>query len=677
MAWHQGYALSQTLFTSLHMYSLLTNYYRPLGHVVFKKMSSKHNKDDHVLISKVLRAFCIGVIKSCDAVIQEITSEHYYEEEDFVTQTFAQYMLNDSDLDHVVAEIQSALDHLHAQGLSDHVEDALRCRLELRIHLLTAFEPLTLVDMVDKTESWTAVLDTLARVNDTVRLGQTRPDLFSERVQRHLASNSPPTPMIKTTWDEAYPRLQQMANDNIEAYRLMTIDSPSPLNLTVSFDCRILANLSKLTKHLAQRFAWDFSSRNPQPFTYSRAVMQGLLFKGAKVLAKTPHLDLLLEDIRSLVLVGDPLLDPANWQVELPSDPRYQSARHIDEFMSKAMDEYTNIPRMVLQNRCRMRRTFCQSVSILDGLQAEAENADAQLHELSGNASSSPQDHFYPLAAWAYFHKLRVIEWSVQLGFELEVYQHQELAHMYRFLGFVAHTRADHLSHIDLYLHLRKRTRQVNVHKQRKDDHDNSSDVIATQITTSQATLAFLAAQATLTADLASALSSLYALCTSLHLIKTPASSEESYSTAPLRHEVRMKPYLPIGTPTLPSHSDLDFATSLSATSSITSVLETISARLASAKKALATVKATSPDIGHYKGCEVGFKKEVQGILGSIIAAGLSVAVIKKVVVEEMKVKKVGDLEGRRDEVDKRIKVEDIAEKRFLSLWAVPKIVGV
>lgn len=216
------------------MYSLLTPYYRPLNTIVFNPKRASSEQPDP-LISSVLRAFCLGIIKSCDAVIQEITSEHYYEEEDFVTQTFTQYMLNDVTHEDVIAELLNALDILEAQDLSGDIKEALEQRLQLRIHLLEVLESLSLVEVVDKTEIWKAVLDSVHKVNDTGKLGKARPDLFSERVQRHLASNTPPTPMIKTSWEEAYPRFKRMAEDNIEAHRFASIENPSPLNVTVSF----------------------------------------------------------------------------------------------------------------------------------------------------------------------------------------------------------------------------------------------------------------------------------------------------------------------------------------------------------------------------------------------------------------------------------------------------------
>jgi len=37
----------------------------------------------------------------------------------------------------------------------------------------------------------------------------------------------------------------------------------------------------------------------------------------------------------------------------------------------------------------------------------------------------------FPLSSWVYYHKLRQLEWIVQLGFELHIYQDSELAGMY------------------------------------------------------------------------------------------------------------------------------------------------------------------------------------------------------------------------------------------------------
>lgn len=328
--------------------------------------------------------------------------------------------------------------------------------------------------------------------------------------------------------------------------------------------------------------------------------------------------------------------------------------------------EYINIPRMLLQNRCRTRRTFSQSIAILDGLQAEAEQADSQLHQLFPSSPSpvDPSFQFYPLAAWSYFHKLRIMEWTISLGLELEVYLPAELAITYRFLAFVAHIRREHLSHIDAFLRLRQR-------KYKK----TGNTAVAEQIAKSQATLHSLTHQATLTAELASALSSLYALLNSLSRIPQPPKTDV-YGNEALRWELRMKPFLPIGTPTLPSHTAIEAVTNLTSASSFSAVFTTITSRLNDAKAALAAIKTVTPEHGNYVGCEEAVKSETQGVLGTIVAAGLAVALVKKAV-EGLGLQRVGDVEGKEEEVEKVLKVQSVDAKRWAVGWVVPKVGGV
>lgn len=217
-----------------------------------------------------------------------------------------------------------------------------------------------------------------------------------------------------------------------------------------------------------QRFTHDFTARKPHPSTYSRSILQGILFKEGKHATRIPHRSLLLSSIRELTLAADPLLSPTNWEIELPSDARHACARKVDEFLLKALEEFLNIPRMLSQNKCRMRRTLNQSLAILDSLQAEAEMADGDIHNIaaevlvSGGKSAAKEFagsletlQYFPLAAWAYFQKLVVAEWTVLLGFETEVYLVDEMASMYAFLAFLAQTREEHLEHVDFFAHRR------------------------------------------------------------------------------------------------------------------------------------------------------------------------------------------------------------------------------
>lgn len=88
-------------------------------------------------------------------------------------------------------------------------------------------------------------------------------------------------------------------------------------------------------------------------------------------------------------------------------------------------------------NRSRLRRMLCHLVLEWDGIQFEAEGFDIELRRhtdeepIRDETNSDEEIWSFPLSSWAYYHKLRQIEWIVQMGFELHMYQTDELAGMY------------------------------------------------------------------------------------------------------------------------------------------------------------------------------------------------------------------------------------------------------
>ena len=77
MSWHLGYPLSQTVFTSVYVEALLMP--NPLNiseaeFVRFKKLDKLGNP-----MLEVLRAYCLGMLKTCEFVNERIKSEHFYE----------------------------------------------------------------------------------------------------------------------------------------------------------------------------------------------------------------------------------------------------------------------------------------------------------------------------------------------------------------------------------------------------------------------------------------------------------------------------------------------------------------------------------------------------------------------------------------------------------------------
>ena len=80
MSWHSGYPLSQTVFTSVYIESLLEPEPRNLDQARFVRKRSAQDEPDVLLAA--LRAFCLGLIRTCGFVLDQIVEEHYYEVRD-------------------------------------------------------------------------------------------------------------------------------------------------------------------------------------------------------------------------------------------------------------------------------------------------------------------------------------------------------------------------------------------------------------------------------------------------------------------------------------------------------------------------------------------------------------------------------------------------------------------
>ena len=78
MAWHIGYPLSQTLFTSLYIDCLLWPEPKSLEEASFDRQKNP-GAEAGGLANRILRPFCLGSIKTCDFISKKISSEHYYE----------------------------------------------------------------------------------------------------------------------------------------------------------------------------------------------------------------------------------------------------------------------------------------------------------------------------------------------------------------------------------------------------------------------------------------------------------------------------------------------------------------------------------------------------------------------------------------------------------------------
>ena len=77
MAWQMGNPLSQTLFISFYFDRMLWPEPKTLDQARFDR--DNHAASGNEMVHVVLRAYCLGVVKSCDLVHRTISSELYYE----------------------------------------------------------------------------------------------------------------------------------------------------------------------------------------------------------------------------------------------------------------------------------------------------------------------------------------------------------------------------------------------------------------------------------------------------------------------------------------------------------------------------------------------------------------------------------------------------------------------
>ena len=88
LAWLRGFALFQTVFTSVHILHLLLQYRQTQACPQFIKEFEVYSNESSKYTHWCLHAFCLSTIIQCDMNAELVASQQYYEEEDLNTQTY-------------------------------------------------------------------------------------------------------------------------------------------------------------------------------------------------------------------------------------------------------------------------------------------------------------------------------------------------------------------------------------------------------------------------------------------------------------------------------------------------------------------------------------------------------------------------------------------------------------
>lgn len=626
IAWLEGYPLSQTVFTSLHLDRLLSpdnRYPYTLNYGERADLSTNEACLTHI----VVKAYCVCLAKCAAQALLVVGQQHHFDEEDFISHLFGRELLLKLSEEDAKMLLDDAIRWVVDSDLSQAVKVALENRLQARkIYMLSAFGEANLwAHLVAFTED--------KMTEESHNLSEAIPEAFSDKVQRRLATSTPPRPVPQFTWNDAQKKWIKLLSDIDEADRLTDSSArQSPACL--------------------QKAVWSFASRNAN--TYARAIFQDLLFAEGAVREDMPHFDLMLLDIRDLVLAGDALVDAASFQVELPSDPRHRCSRIIETFMDRAYDEYLNLYRMVCQNRSRMRRMFTKSPALLHELETTlAADADREIDSIMPqrrlDTNFGRQVTLSPLSSWSRWYKLNTMSGTISLGFETDIYLDYEMGGMYWYLSLISIEKRNLLRHIETFL-LDRMAQVVNSRNVRA-----SSECLATQDW-----IQCLREEVDVTTLLAETLSDLYSLLSHVNLIKPRT---RPFAESRLVHEARMKPYLAVTDPAPPSAERFEQAEELSG-SPIEAVVK-IEQRIKPIKDYLARLKNTSPQAGKYVGTEAHWKAQIKQLETTSVAIFVGASLLKRT----LESNEGGS--GLKEKLEVSIPPPG---KRYHDWWVVPQI---
>lgn len=365
------------------------------------------------------------------------------------------------------------------------------------------------------------------------------------------------------------------------------------------------------------------------------------------------------DDLSSTVLPASKLLDRDNDEIELPSDPRFNMASRMETFRSRAAGSYLDILRTICQNRCRIRRTLCHTISDWDNLQLDAEELDQELREFTkeepiiDRTISNDPIFAFPLSSWAYFYKLLQMEWIVQMGFELQTYQPDELAGMYWYLQYISKTRSRHLERIRGFI-MRSFSASGRNPETIGEKHAEYANALSF--------VNFSTMEAAATYGFADALSYLFTALSRLSLLPSPP---RPYSDDNKRYEVRMKPFISIGLPELIPFDDLTRLV-MQPDESTLDILGFAAESVGGAKKGFEFLSKLNAKDAYCQGSHDSWLKNIKDCLKACIFTSITISAIKKAI----------EAAGKDGKVKLKVEIPPTG-KGYHDWWVVPKAIPV
>ena len=534
-------------------------------------------------------------------------------EEDFTTQLFNRELLHRFSAEDILDVAAEALGALGESNFDPDKRNAISVRLTFRIDVLE-----TLLQHSDgQSPPLPQKLFIHGSLNDAQKthdLGVVVPGAFSTKLQRRLASTVPPRPMVTVSMHQAWTFWHQMLDDckNVFSVRQAAFSQ----DLFTAY----------------QIFAYS----SPQLSIYPRALLLLLLSFDGMVAYRVKTMHFLEEDLQTLTLPASQLLTISDGAYGRLHNGDQKVADCMQRFVSQFEQTFLNVYRALCLNSCRIRRTFCHALAEWDVLQGQVEDMDTVIQEALHEEPTpylpgSPPTFSFSLSSWVYHHKLNIVRLTIQMGFDQMIYAPHEMAGMYWYLSSICDI---HLSHLERISHF------VTV----KDMEIRRGLMIATSKATAvgecKAALDRLYRQYAwikATQMLAGTLHSIFIILqrNGIFIQQGPL-----YSSDTLRYEIRMKPFLNMSIPEVPSPEH--FATQ-TAVADITTeeLLLRATATSSLAKKAWEEVSKTTWNVfpkqnGEAFVLEEYWNEDVKNGLKAAIAASLCVMTLGKTVNDEL-----------------------------------------
>ena len=215
------------------------------------------------------------------------------------------------------------------------------------------------------------------------------------------------------------------------------------------------------------------------------------------------------------------------------------------------------------------------------------------------------------------------MEWVVQMGFELETYQPDELAGMYWYLQYLTKTRSRHLERIRGFT-----ARTFSASSTQPQSKSAKSALQQSELVNAISYINFSMLEAASTYGFADALSCLFTVLSRLSLI--PKQSRP-YSDDAMRYELRMKPFLSVGLPELPPFEEFTQYTRQPQESTL-DLLDFAAESTSGAKKGLEILSKLNAKDAYCQGSYESWVKNVRDCLKACIFTSITISAVKKAV---------------------------------------------